>query len=1226
MSPSVLHMQAPAGGGENAVSDGVTPVHAPTIRALALPSANVADLHGQVIHLDFDGATDASYRGLFRIDGIDVPEFATPESLRGQRETLIQSMVDSLNDEFREAGVSFTRTVPESGLYSTIYVGGDDSAFARYGSFLGLAEHVDAGNQDRGDNAFVFSEKVFRSGMSAQVFASALAEVIGHEARHLLGYGHLEGETAGLGGVAAGISPLPDGALITVNSDADTNVRDGFLTLREAILVNNRTLAVSSLTDQEKAQVAGSPSDTTRDWIGFSIGDGGVQTIFVTGGGLPFITDPVIIDGTSQPGFDYGTNRPIIEIDASGAGRNEIGQFAAGIEITGGNSVVKGLVINGAPQDGILLRNGGENTISGNLIGSFLASDLADVSGVFGNANGIAVRNSANNQIGGVTGAERNVISGNRYSGIVISDSGSTGNQVQGNWIGTEVTGQLALGNGLQGVLITAPVGQQNYASGSLIGGAGPGEGNVISGNKEGVVIVRGESNVIQGNLIGTTPDGTGRLGNVLNGIQIIDSRWAVIGGQGLAGNVISANGLNGISITGGNATGTRVENNRIGTDITGLDRLGNAQDGVFIGQFTVDPSTNPITPPVTGAPFQNTIGGPSAQLKNIISSNLRDGVHLEGGARDNKIEGNYIGLAFDGDTPLPNLGDGVAILDSPNNTVGGTVVQSGGLFPRNVISSNGGHGVHIIGTGATQNVVIGNYIGLDWTGEFPRGNGAGVYIDIGASDNIVGSTVETIGGTTFDDRNVISGNAYGVVLVGSSNSLVGNLIGTDFSGLVPVGNRLGGVNAIGSFNVIGGAGLGMGNVISGNLGFGVRLGSPGTGNTVLGNFIGTDKTGFVRLGNAADGVLIDNASGNTVGGPATPLGFEPGNVISANQGNGVTITGAGASGNAVTGNIIGLNDSGQGLMGNAGNGVHIKDAHDNTIGGTAEGAGNLISGNDQRGIEILRGGRNHVLGNLIGTDIDATFALGNLIAGILIQDSERNDIGGAAVGARNIISGNGFGVSILGAASQLNSVRGNRIGTDGSGLFRLGNQEDGVIIALGASANIIGGTPEEGNVISANFRSGVRIADRETFKNVVRSNSIGVGADGTTRLGNNEHGVLIEGANDNDIGVAANGGNVIAFNGSSLAQRGHGVVVTKGTGNHISRNSIYQNAGRGIDLGTDNTFTPNDPGDADIGANNLQNYPFVAFVNYHGAFKDITWNLNSTPNIERCTSAGIQD
>ena len=282
---------------------------------LKLVDDDRAALVGQVIYLDYDGASAVAYDGPMRVEGITVAPFRAPAPLTGEESSIIGSVLTGLNQGFADLAVTFTdlRPAPRTD-YSTIFLGGNDSAFSQYGSFLGLAEKVDVGNQDRNDEAFVFSDKLYATGMTLEDYESALTAVIGHEARHLLGFEHATGETAGLGAVAAGAPDLPGGATIKVNSAGDRNARDEFLTLREAILLSNRTLAVSTLTEDEKALVNGAPSDATRDRIEFNIPSGGIQTILVGAGGLPLIADPVIIDGTTQPGFSSGTQMPIMKI------------------------------------------------------------------------------------------------------------------------------------------------------------------------------------------------------------------------------------------------------------------------------------------------------------------------------------------------------------------------------------------------------------------------------------------------------------------------------------------------------------------------------------------------------------------------------------------------------------------------------------------------------------------------------------------------------------------------------------------------------------------------------------------------------------------------------------------------------------------------------------------------------------------------------------------------
>jgi hypothetical protein len=106
------------------------------------------------------------------------------------------------------------------------------------------------------------------------------------------------------------------GAVITVNSAFDGDARDSELTLREAILVSNRSLEVASLTAEEQLLVSGTPSGTDRDLIQFQIPAEGPYSIQPTTT-LPFITDPVVLDATTQPGFS-GT--PLVDLDGNLAG------------------------------------------------------------------------------------------------------------------------------------------------------------------------------------------------------------------------------------------------------------------------------------------------------------------------------------------------------------------------------------------------------------------------------------------------------------------------------------------------------------------------------------------------------------------------------------------------------------------------------------------------------------------------------------------------------------------------------------------------------------------------------------------------------------------------------------------------------------------------------------------------------------------------------------------
>ena len=286
------------------------------------------------------------------------------------------------------------------------------------------------------------------------------------------------------------------------------------------------------------------------DAIAFNIGGGGVQTIAPLSP-LPTITDAVTIDGWTQPGF---AGSPIIELNGAGAGSSP---SAAGLTITGGNSTVRGLVINRFATFGIHLLTNGNNVIAGNYIGT-------DVTGMaaLGNGDaGIMMRNSANNTIGGTTAAARNVVAANGGSGalnaahgIVMLLAGAFGNRVQGNYVGTNAAGTAALGNVGGGVVLNGG------AHDNLVGTDGDGvnddaEGNLISGGSQhegaGVILAATgtNNNRIAGNRIGTDVTGTAALPNNTGVFFYPGPQGNQIGGSPALANTIAFNRFHGVSL-----------------------------------------------------------------------------------------------------------------------------------------------------------------------------------------------------------------------------------------------------------------------------------------------------------------------------------------------------------------------------------------------------------------------------------------------------------------------------------------------------------------------------------------------------------------------------------------------------------------------------------------------------------------------------------------------------
>jgi hypothetical protein len=219
-------------------------------------------------------------------------------------------------------------------------------------------------------------------------------------------------------------------------------------------------------------------------------------------------------------------------------------------------------------------------------------------------------------------------------------------------------------------------------------------------------------------------------------------------------------------------------------------------------------------------------------------------------------------------------------------------------------------------------------------------------------------------------------------------------------------------------------------------------------------------------------------------------------------------------------------------------------------------------------------------LGNYIGTNAAGTAAIGNRGGGVFILTASNNVIGGSQQGAGNLISGNGEGVRITGLGPG-NRLEGNYIGTDRTGNRALGNPGGGVVIINSAGQQIGGAATGARNIISSNGLRGIWIFGSTGI--IVQGNYIGVGADGSLDLGNASHGIYLNNASgDNFIGgTTAGSGNLIAFNGRAGAYdtKDGGSMFPVG-GNQISSNRIHSNAGLGIDLFLEGV-TPNDAGDA---------------------------------------------
>ena len=367
----------------------------------------------------------------------------------------------------------------------------------------------------------------------------------------------------------------------------------------------------------------------------------------------------------------------------------------------------------------------------------------------------------------------------------------------------------------------------------------------------------------------------------------------------------------------------------------------------------------------------------------------------------------------------------------------------------------------------------------------------------------------------------------------------------------------------------------------------------------------GTTQPGFVGMpivelrgdaaGANADGLLLSSLN-NVVKGL----------IVNRFSGNGIDIKGNTATGNALYGNFIGTDRTGTVSIGNSGSGVIVA-SNNNTIGGASPTERNIISGNGFFGLQIASSTGNVVRGNFIGTDKTGTTQLSNA-TGLFIGSAGGNTVGGTGAGEGNLISGNrSDGIRFQGLGSA-NFVQGNLIGTDVTGTRDLGNALSGIQCFI-APGNIIGGSqPAARNVISGNDAAGITLDSAGCDHYQIQGNYIGTDVTGGEPLGNSGDGVLTL-LSDTLIGGTGSGeANVIAYNGR------HGVAIGgSAVRNTVRSNSIFANAGLGIDLGLDGV-TPNDPGDPDSGANNLQNYPVIGAAGTSGGSTTISGSLNSSP------------
>ncbi|HEY1377553.1 MAG TPA: FG-GAP-like repeat-containing protein [Gemmataceae bacterium] len=379
-------------------------------------------------------------------------------------------------------------------------------------------------------------------------------------------------------------------AVFTVTSAADS----GPGSLRQAILDAN----------------ARPGADTIR----FQIASG-TQTI-TPATALPTVTDPVVLDATTQPGY---AGKPLIVLDGSAAPvgasglvlSNHTGSTIRGFEIINFSKDFTGTFVNAA---GINIQGGGGHTIQGNYIGT--DGTAADPNGYAG----ILVNTSAGNLIGGTTAAARNVIAGNRRAGVYIANPLSTGNKVQGNYVGTDATGTHALPNGMPTLSIGGVVIAGFGPSGAVpvghntIGGTAPGAGNLIAFERFAVQIVGSSGNPVEGNSLhdngtGILLDSTFRANDAGDADGGGDNRQNQPVITGTTGVTDASKKVVNTSIAGtlDSAPNTQFRIELFRSTKTGADTWGNGQGETVLGAVTVTTDANGhatftfLAPPLSG-------------------------------------------------------------------------------------------------------------------------------------------------------------------------------------------------------------------------------------------------------------------------------------------------------------------------------------------------------------------------------------------------------------------------------------------------------------------------------------------------------------------------------------------------------------------------------------------------------------------------------------------------
>ncbi|MBX7152392.1 choice-of-anchor D domain-containing protein [bacterium] len=827
---------------------------------------------------------------------------------------------------------------------------------------------------------------------------------------------------------------------------------------------------------------------------------------------------------------------------------------------------------------------------------------------------GVALTAYPGTRVGGANVIDRNIISGNDSAGILIDNSQF--NMIEGNYIGTNVSGNAAIANET-GIRVL------NNSHHTQIGSPIAGGGNVIAGNLTyGIYFQNSDTCSVQNNFVGINAAGNTALGNLQDGIGISNSRQTKIGGAlPFDRNIISGNADEGIELAGDN---NFIVGNYIGTDAAGNAAIANVSGVGVFGKF-------------------NKIGDGTASGINVISGNSLTGIYFQN-ADSNLMSGNFVGVAADGVTPLANLAGGVSIdVNSDRNTIGDTVSN---VFT-NVISSNVGSGISVSGR---KNIVAGNFIGTDSNAVLNLGNtGEGVFVLNGSSVDTIGLNViahnganglrydggatdsnwtyaNSIFNNTLSGIAITSGAQQGiakpVILNLAQDSILSGLAAPNAMIYVFADSSDEGklfidttrANAAGQwFKKVNLGALPIGldsltvlqdssqNSSEFSLPISTIILDPllvtntndaGTGSlrdaiTYANSNAGADTIRFAlpligqtitiisTLNVTDDSTVIDgDIDGDNI--PSITIAASvPGfhgiqlssqrntikhlNMVGFGNTNIAAILAVASSYNRIIGNRIGTNLAGTaaGAPNFIGIWLHIGSKY-NTIGDTLASGRNIISGNARPIAITFNSDSNLIIGNYIGTDVTGLSPIGNTDWGIeLTSTVKHNRIGNGKANGRNIISANTSQGILIGSNSDSNAVIGNYIGVAADGATAMSNSV-GIGVMQGSRGNRIGdGTVGGRNIISGNSSNGISLLV-DAAQTIIDGNFIGLSTTGLP-VGNGFRGVELS---SNASGDSVTN-NTIAYNGAE------GVIIDGATtdSNIVFKNSIFNNGGAGVSV-----------------------------------------------------------